>query len=232
MPSRPSAEPRISAICFAVSATSASSGRRPATARIGLDLGVRLRAAGKQVLPADRRWRRPASRKIREAKACQYSFRGVNFRRQEIAPRLALAHGAHHVGTDGRRREPELGFRQAHLRLRRADRDVARGDQPGAAGEHRAVHARDGRFRQAVEGRQHLGQPLGIGEFCSALARHALHPVEIGAGAERRAVPGEDHDANVGAQLRPKALLQLANERVVDDSQLGRFSVTRNAVLC
>src|SRR5688572_4380174 len=34
MPSLPSGEPRISAMCFAVSATSASSGRRPATARI------------------------------------------------------------------------------------------------------------------------------------------------------------------------------------------------------
>src|SRR5438309_3592121 len=69
---------------------------------------------------------------------------------EEIAPRGALADRAHHVGADRRRREAELRLREAELRLRRADGDVASGHQPGAAGEGRAVHARDGRLGQAI----------------------------------------------------------------------------------
>src|SRR6185436_6853333 len=37
----------------------------------------------------------------------------------------------------------------------------------------------------------------GVGQvLLVAIARHALHPVEIRTGAERRAVPGKDHHAD------------------------------------
>src|SRR5467141_147691 len=136
---------------------------------------------------------------------------------EEIAPRGALADRAHHVRADRRRRQAELRLREAELRLRRADGDVAGGDQAGAAGERRAVHARDGRLGQAIERGEHVGKRPGIGEvFLVAVARHALHPVEIGAGAERRAVAGQHDDAGRFVSLElGKTILQGCNERVV-----------------
>src|SRR5467141_2597924 len=136
---------------------------------------------------------------------------------EEIAPRGALADRAHHVRADRRWREAELRLREAERRLRRADGDVAGGHQPRAAGESRAVNARDGRLGQAVEPGEHVGKRARIGEvLLVAVARHALHPVEIGAGAERRAVACQDHHADrfVFPEFR-KTGLQRGNELVV-----------------
>src|SRR2546425_12217785 len=69
---------------------------------------------------------------------------------EEIAPRGALAHRAHHVRPDRRRRAAELRLREAEPRLPPADRDVPGRPPPRAAGEGRAVHARDGRLGQAI----------------------------------------------------------------------------------
>src|SRR6267378_2623510 len=136
---------------------------------------------------------------------------------EEIAPRGALADRAHHVRADRRRRQAELRLREAELRLRRADGDVAGGHQPRAAGEGRAVNARDGRLGQAIERGEHVGKRARIGEvLLVAAARHALHPVEVGAGAEHRAIAGQHDDAGRFVSLElGKTILQGCNERLV-----------------
>src|SRR2546427_11004680 len=52
---------------------------------------------------------------------------------EEIAPRGALAHRAHHVGADRRRREAALPLREAELRPRRAEGAVPGGHPPPSA---------------------------------------------------------------------------------------------------
>ena len=119
---------------------------------------------------------------------------------------------------------PSLASDRQNFASRRADRDVARGDQTGASGEYRAVHARDGRLGKAVERRQHQRERLGVGEvLIVAVLRHALHPVEVGAGAERRAVAGEDDDAHlVILPHGDERVVQLLDESIVERvAQLG-----------
>jgi hypothetical protein len=65
--------------------------------------------------------------------------------------------------------------------------------------------------------RQHLGERLGIGEvLLVAVSRHALHPIEVGAGAERRAMSGEHHDADGWIVLNiEEGAAQLCDESIV-----------------
>ena len=132
-------------------------------------------------------------------------FRGVEYLgSEEVAARGARPNGAQHVRTDGGGREAELRFRETELRLRRADRDVAGRDEPRATGESGSMHARDGRFIQPVERRQHVSERARIAQVLFvAVARHALHPVEIRAGTERRAVAGQHDytDIRIGVEL-------------------------------
>src|SRR6267143_4607380 len=118
-----------------------------------LDFCVRLASASKEVLDDFLNARiELVGGNTRGQEADAAGLGGVEYLGgEEIAPRGALADRAHHVRADRRRRQAELRLREAELRLRRADGDVAGGDQPGAAGERRAVHARDGRLGQAIE---------------------------------------------------------------------------------
>src|SRR5205085_6604753 len=124
------------------------------------------------------------------------------FSGEEITARGARADGAHDVGADRGRREAELRFGEAELRLRRADRDIARRDEPGAAGERRSVYARDRRLVESIERGEHLSERPRIPQvLVVAVPRHTLHPVEVGAGTEGRAVACEDHDLDGGVAV-------------------------------
>ena len=90
---------------------------------------------------------------------------------------------------------PSFASDSANVASLRGDRDVAARDEADAAAERRAVDARDRRLRHACRAcaassreRLRVGQILGV-----AVARHLLHPVEIGAGAEARA-RAQQHD--------------------------------------
>jgi len=109
---------------------------------------------------------------------------------------MALAHGGDHIGADGGCGQSELDLRQAKLGFLRRQRDVAGGDQAHAAGKGRPVHARDGRLFRHVDGVEHGGQRQGVGVVLpQAVAGHLFHPVQVGAGAERRAMTRQHHRA-------------------------------------
>ena len=83
---------------------------------------------------------------------------------------------------------PSFTSDNAKWRGFRGDDDVAGGGETHAATECVALHARDHRPRAGMHGCEHarhlerVGMIVGVAE-----ARHRPHPVEIGAGAERRA---------------------------------------------
>ena len=64
-----------------------------------------------------------------------------------------------------------------------------------AGGGGNAVHSRDHRLRQAVDGQHHL-PALGEQRAVESRVVVGTHFLEIVAGAERRAAPGDDHDPN------------------------------------
>ena len=128
-----------------------------------------------------------------------FRLRGIkNLSGQEVTASCPLTNGSHDVRADGRGRQAQLRLGKAEFRFRRADRDVAGGNQPGTARERRAVHARDGGDRHAVERGEHVGKRLRVGKvLLVAVARHALHPVQVRPGAERRPVARKDENPDV-----------------------------------
>jgi hypothetical protein len=77
-----------------------------------------------------------------------------------------------------------------------ADGDIAARDQPDATPESGAMHAGDGRLGQLVQGSHQAGEGEGIVAIgFLAGSGHATHPVEIGAGGERRAFAFQDDHA-------------------------------------
>ncbi len=143
-------------------------------------------------------------------------------RRQRQAARVALADRVQHVRTDRRRQDAELRLADGEARVVGGDRDVAGAGEADAAAERGALDARDGRLRAGVDSAQHRRELARVVEvpFDRRLAR-ALHPVEVGAGAEVLAVAGEhDHaHAVVGAEPREGRVEfgdHLFVERVVD----------------
>ena len=70
-------------------------------------------------------------------------------------------------------------------------------DQPDAAAERRAVDAGDGRLGQFVQRAHQAGEGERVVAVLGfAGAGHAAHPVEVGAGRERRAGAFQHHDAH------------------------------------
>src|SRR5690349_3021741 len=113
-----------------------------------LDARVRRGAAGEQVVEqlADEGVELGRLHKRREQSDAQRLFDAEYFGGQEVAARGARADRAHDVRADRRGRETELRLREGELRLRCADRDVARGHEPRATGKRGPVHARDRRL--------------------------------------------------------------------------------------
>src|SRR3954466_7513192 len=110
-----------------------------------LDAGMRGGAAREQMVEqlADERVEPGGRRERRKETDAQGFFGTEHLRGEEVAARRASADRPHYVGADGRGRKAELRLRETELRLRRSDGDIARRDEPRAAGERRAVYARD-----------------------------------------------------------------------------------------
>ena len=104
-------------------------------------------------------------------------------------PMRASAKGAIVAGNQP---EPHLG--EAEARVLAREHDVAAAREAGAAAERGAVDPRDHRHGAGVDGREHRGEALGVGDvlLVRELAR-GPHPLEVGTGAERGAAAGE-HD--------------------------------------
>ncbi len=127
---------------------------------------------------------------------------GKTLGREEIAPRLALAHGSDNVGADVGRGQSDLDFGQAEFGLLCRDRDVAGRDQTHAAGKRCAVHARDRGLVHHVDGVERRSEVHRVGAvLLRTVAGHLFHPVQIGAGAERRTRAGEHHGAHRGIRV-------------------------------
>ena len=104
---------------------------------------------------------------------------------KKIAARLARADGAHDKGRDHGRDDAEADLGRAETRRVGGDGDVAGGDEAGPAAQRGAVDHGDRRLGQLVERAQHRLETAGVLEVLGlAIARHAAHPVEIGAGGE------------------------------------------------
>ena len=138
--------------------------------------------------------------------------------RQEIPPRLPRADRFDDVGTDRCRNQPELRLGQCERRLGDGNRDVGCGNQSDAAAIRRAVHAGDRRLRQRMQRAQHRGERRRVVQvLLVAERRHALHPVEIGAGTEAATRARENHDADVAIVVEcDERLRQLRNQRLVE----------------
>ena len=126
-------------------------------------------------------------------------FRGAEaLAGEEQPPCRARADRLDDIRRDGGGYEPETRLREREDRILRADRDVAAGDEPDAAAKGRAVDPRDRRLGKIVERGQHRRQRARIGEILRAReSSHALHPVQVGAGAKARARTGDDHGTHV-----------------------------------
>ncbi len=122
------------------------------------------------------------------------------------------------VGRDDRRDDAEQHLGEPEGRGLGADGDVADGREAGAAAQRVAVDAADERLRQLVQRSVHRVHARGVGDvLVERPVLHRPHPVEVGAGAEHGAGPGEDDDPDrvVGAQgLR--GARQLGDERRVE----------------
>ena len=114
-----------------------------------------------------------------------------------------------HERRDDRGDDPEPHLGEAERRVGRRDDDVRAGDEPGAAAEREALHARDERRRARVDRLHHPVEPQRILDVLleAEVDRGAL-PLDVGARAEARPVAGEHDDARV-ADVRER-LVQLA----------------------
>ena len=88
------------------------------------------------------------------------------------------------------------------------------------AAQRCSVHPRHDGYRAAVDGEQHVVQPSGIRLVVleRQAPRRAL-PADVGASAEDRTVPGEDHGAQSRCQLvrqAPERLGERGNELGVE----------------
>ena len=89
-----------------------------------------------------------------------------------------------------------------------------------------------GRLGHAVERGEHVRRaPCASARFSLvAVARHALHPVEVGAGAERRAVAREDHARELTWSFSMSGRTSVKDAISASSNALrtsGRSSVTR-----
>ena len=110
---------------------------------------------------------------------------------------------------------PSFTSENAKLRVRRGDRDVGRSDETCAAAERVPLHARDHRRRTLVDRLEHPPHRVRVRDVLveGELGRRA-HPVDVGAGAEARALAGE-HDRTRAADVHER-LCQLADQRGVE----------------
>ena len=98
--------------------------------------------------------------------------------------------------------------------------EIADRAQAHPAPERRALHADDERHRAGVDGLEHVGHRHGVLLVAFHIERHRRpHPGDVGAGAERGAVAGEDHGPERGGLLagkRREGRPQLGDDRRIE----------------
>ena len=149
------------------------------------------------------------------------------FRRDHVA---GQQHFHRRLAADGtaqrhhRRRaeQADIDARRRETGLIRCDGEVAGRHQLAAGGGGDAVHLGDHRLGQAGD-RQHQPRALAEQPFVGIAARIGAHLFQIVAGAEGRAVAGDDHhlDAAVVGQLL-KLFVQARHQRRREGVAAGR----------
>ncbi len=125
--------------------------------------------------------------------------------RDEVAPCGALADLPESERRDHGRDDPELHLREGEHRARLGEHDVAARDQPDAAPQRVALDESDHRRRARIDGLEHAAHGVRVRDVRlePEVGRRA-HPIDVGARAEARPVPGEHHrpgDADVDEGL-------------------------------
>ena len=114
--------------------------------------------------------------------------------RDEVTAGGALADLPQSVRGDHGRDDPELDLGEGEDGPLVRDRDVGCGHEAGAAAEGVALDERDHRSGTGVDRVEHPAQGVRIGEILVVGERGGpAHPLDVGAGAEARAVAGQ-HD--------------------------------------
>ena len=112
---------------------------------------------------------------------------------------------------------PSFDLGERECGVPRRHRNVRRGDEPGSTAERVALHARDNRRGAVVDRLEHLPHRVRVGDvLVDGEADRGAHPVDVGAGAERRTLAREDDRprlADVDERL-PELADQLGVERV------------------
>ena len=145
---------------------------------------------------------------------------------------MALADLGDDERADDRRQDPEPRLGEPEPGPRLGDDEVGDGAQAHPATERRAMDARDHRRRTRVDGLEHLGHRHRVLLVALGVERHrGAHPVEVGAGAERRSVAGQDDRAKLARRFAgeqrergPQLGDQRGVERVVDVRAVERHA--------
>src|SRR5215471_15150908 len=102
----------------------------------------------------------------------------------------------HERGNDGWN-DPQFHFGKTELHRFDRNADIACRNESGPPAERRAMDPGDHGLRTLGDGEVHLPYGAGVGKvLLVCVLNHALHPVQIGAGAERLTIAGEDNDAH------------------------------------
>jgi dihydrodipicolinate synthase/N-acetylneuraminate lyase len=118
---------------------------------------------------------------------------------EEVPARGCAADPPENEGRNHRGDDPEAYFREAKGCVLGRDGNIGARDEAGAPAEGVALDARDHRHWAGIHGLEHSVQAHGVIDvlFEREVDGRAL-PVHIGAGAEARALAGEDDGACVG----------------------------------
>ena len=154
-------------------------------------------AASSAASPSTTSWTRP----IRWARTASNRRPPGNSARAWVSPILATTNGAMTAG-----RMPEAGLGEPEPRAALGDDQVRHRAQAHPAAEGRALDPRDDRHRARVDRLEHVGHGHRVLLVALDVERHRrAHPGDVGAGAERRPVAGQDDGPELGRVPRARA---------------------------
>ncbi len=131
---------------------------------------------------------------------------------------MALADLAHHEGRDDSRRDAQARLGKAEAHVVGGDGDVADRDKARAAAQSGAVNAADDGVPAVVYGAEHVGHAQRVVDVVVvAEVQTGAHPVEVGSGAEARAVAAQHHRAHAVVRVQQREdIAQLGDEPLVE----------------
>ena len=162
--------------------------------------------------------------------ACRASSGRDALPSDEPGTRTRLPDLVHEIGRDDGWNDSEPHLGRAEDRVLRGHDHVAHGDKAGPASEGGALDARHDRFRQLVkrtEKRRQLGRIAEV--LLHREARDLLHPVDVGAGAERlaRARELDDTGRRILASSRAARCKRATSSPSKAFRRAGRFRMRR-----